>query len=74
MRSMRAPGEVHDRMPAFLFAETYDDWLGDQSTIDDLLAVLDCSSLKVADGLSNYLVSTAVNSIKNDGAPLLQSS
>lgn len=70
-----APGEVHDRMPAFLTPDGYDDWLrGDAGGLgtDDLLALLDHESLAVAAGLQQYEVARTVNSVKNDGPQLIE--
>lgn len=67
-----APGEVHDRMPSFLTPDSYDDWLGDHLGTDDLLRMLDLSSREVADDLGYYAVSTAVNSVRNDGPELIE--
>ena len=70
-----APGDVHDRMPAFLTADSFDDWLRDGLGTDDLLKLLDRTSLEVADQLSFYPVSRAVNASgknKNDGPQLIE--
>ena len=67
-----APGEVHDRMPACLSADAYDDWLGDGLGTDDLLQLLDGSSFEVAHRLGYYAVSTAVNSVRNNGRELIE--
>jgi putative SOS response-associated peptidase YedK len=56
-----APGEVHDRMPAFLMPDAIDDWLGDHLDTDDQLRMLTDSSRAVADGIEYYEVSRAVN-------------
>jgi len=66
-----APGEVHDRMPAFLTPDGYGDWLGGDLRSDDLLALLDHESLTVAAGLEQYEVSRTVNSVRNDGPQLI---
>ncbi len=67
-----APGEVHDRMPACLTPDTYDDWLGNDLGTDDVLRMLDFASLEVAHQLTYYPVSKAVNSVKNDGPQLVE--
>jgi len=67
-----APGEVHDRMPACLTPDVYDQWLGDGLSSDELLQLLDFSSLEVASQLTNYEVSRQVNSVKNDDPQLIQ--
>lgn len=56
-----APGEVHDRMPAFLMPDAIDDWLGDQLDAEDRLRMLTESSRAVAEGIECYPVSRAVN-------------
>lgn len=66
-----APGEVHDRMPAFLTPDGYDDWLDGGLGTDDLLALLDHESLAVAAGLEQYEVSRAVNNVRNQGPQLI---
>jgi putative SOS response-associated peptidase YedK len=67
-----APGEVHDRMPACLTPDAYDDWLGDHLSPDQLGTLLDQSSREVASSLSHYEVSRDVNSVRNDGPQLIQ--
>jgi putative SOS response-associated peptidase YedK len=66
-----APGEVHDRMPAFLTPDGYDEWLGAGSDTDALLALLDRESLVVAADLTQYEVSRAVNNVRNEGRDLI---
>jgi putative SOS response-associated peptidase YedK len=67
-----APGEVHDRMPACLTPDAYDDWLGDHLTADQLLSLLDTSSTRVAHELTHWEVSREVNSVRNNGPHLLE--
>ena len=67
-----APGEVHDRMPACLTPDAYDDWLGDRLSVDEVWRMLDFTSLEVANQLTYYPVSKAVNSVKNDGPELVE--
>jgi len=67
-----APGEVHDRMPAFLTPDGYDDWLGGHLTSDQLLDLLDHESHEVANDLEQYEVSRAVNSVRNAGPQLIE--
>ena len=70
-----APGEVHDRMPACLTPDSYDDWLGHHLGTDDLLKLLDRNALEVADQLTYYPVSKAVNASgknKSDGPQLIE--
>lgn len=57
-----APGDVHDRMPAFLTTpDSYDEWLGGHLDDAELLKLLDHTSTEVADQLAYYPVSRAVN-------------
>ena len=67
-----APGEVHDRMPACLTADAYNDWLGDGLDTGDLVHLLDQVSFEVAHQLGYYAVSKAVNSVKNNGPELIE--
>jgi putative SOS response-associated peptidase YedK len=67
-----APGEVHDRMPACLTPDSFDEWLGGDLSPDDVLHLLDRSSALVADQLTHYEVSRAVNSVRNDGPQLIE--
>jgi putative SOS response-associated peptidase YedK len=67
-----APGEVHDRMPACLTPDAYDDWLSDGLGPDELVALLDRESLDVAHELTHYEVSRDANSVRNNGPHLIQ--
>ncbi|MFC0678053.1 SOS response-associated peptidase [Lysobacter korlensis] len=67
-----APGEVHDRMPACLTPDAYDDWLGDHLSADQLLSLLDRSSAEVAHELTHWEVSRDVNSVRNNGPQLIE--
>jgi len=67
-----APGEVHDRMPSFLTPDSYDDWLGGHLDNDELLRMLELTSLEVAGELGYSAVSKAVNSVRNDGPDLIE--
>jgi putative SOS response-associated peptidase YedK len=67
-----APGEIHDRMPACLTPDGYNEWLGGDLDVDDLLRTLDTESLEVASDLEYFAVSRDVNSTKNDGPHLIQ--
>jgi putative SOS response-associated peptidase YedK len=68
-----APGEVHDRMPAFLTPDGYDEWLDTdaRTSTDDLLSLLDRESHAVAADLDQYEVARTVNSVRNDGRSLI---
>jgi putative SOS response-associated peptidase YedK len=67
-----APGEVHDRMPALLTPDAFDDWLGEGLPPDDLLALLEYSSQEATEALRVRAVSTAVNSSKNKGPEIIE--
>jgi putative SOS response-associated peptidase YedK len=56
-------GGVHDRMPVMVLMEDYDQWLGADSDLDELRAMLRPYD---ADLMEAYAVSRAVNSVKND--------
>jgi putative SOS response-associated peptidase YedK len=66
-----APGEVHDRMPACLTPDAYDDWLGDHLPAEDLLKLLDRESLQVAHDLEHYEVTRDVNSVRKNRPDLV---
>lgn len=66
-----APGEVHDRMPACLTPDSYDDWLGDHLGSDELLELLDRDSHEIAHDLVHYEVSRDANSVRNNGPHLI---
>jgi len=61
-----ASGEVHDRMPAFLTREAYDEWLSPGKLATDadterMLSLLDAVSAEVAATLTGYEVDRRVN-------------
>ncbi|TWF94491.1 SOS response-associated peptidase [Saccharopolyspora dendranthemae] len=60
---------VHDRMPMVLPSQAWSRWLDpDQPDVSDLLAP---PSLEIAESLEVRPVSTAVNSVRNNGVELL---
>jgi putative SOS response-associated peptidase YedK len=67
-----APGEVHDRMPAFLTAGGYEAWLDSGLESGDLLQLLDRESFEVAHELKHYEVSKEANSVRNNGPSLIE--
>jgi len=67
-----APGEVHDRMPALLAPDSYDDWLGDHLGTAELLSLLDRDSHALAHDLAHHEVSRAANSVRNNGPELVE--
>lgn len=66
-----APGEVHDRMPACLAPDTFDDWLGDHLGPAELVRLLEGSSTRVAHDLVHHEVSRLVNNARSEGAELV---
>jgi len=61
-----ASGEVHDRMPAFLTRDAYDEWLSPAKLASDadkqrMLDLLDAVSSEVASTLTGYEVDRRVN-------------
>jgi putative SOS response-associated peptidase YedK len=56
-------GGVHDRMPVKLMMQDYDRWLGANSDLDGLRAMLRPYDAGLMEA---YAVSRAVNSVKND--------
>lgn len=66
-----APGEVHDRMPAFVAPDSVDDWLVPGLDSGDRVDLLRLSSREVAEQLGYHPVSRAVNSVRNDGPHLI---
>lgn len=62
--------EIHPRMPAMLPPDAWDVWLdpseGDADRLQGLLAP------RLPDGLETYVVSTRVNSARNEGEELVQ--
>lgn len=61
--------DVHDRMPLLLPQAAWSQWLDpDQPDVSDLLAP---PSLEIAESLEVRPVSTAVNSVRNNGVELL---
>jgi putative SOS response-associated peptidase YedK len=65
-----ASGEVHDRMPVFLTPDTWDDWtspakLERPDEKQELVAMLDRTSLAVAATITTYPVSKRVNNVRD---------
>lgn len=69
MDAHAVPGEVHDRQPAFLTPDQWDDWLGDHLGPADLKRLLMEGSEAVREEIEFYPVSRAVNRVKVDGRP-----
>jgi putative SOS response-associated peptidase YedK len=67
-----ASGEVHDRMPVFLTPDTWESWvdplkLEKTDEKEELLAMLDRSSLSVASTITTFPVSKRVNNARDAG-------
>jgi putative SOS response-associated peptidase YedK len=63
-------GQIHDRMPMVIAPESWADWLSPgNSDVSDLRALLTPAAAR---GLASYPVSTAVNSVRNNGPDLIE--
>jgi putative SOS response-associated peptidase YedK len=63
-------GKIHDRMPMVIAPQSWADWLDPaNSDVSDVQALL---APAVARGLASYPVSTAVNSVRNNGPDLIE--
>jgi putative SOS response-associated peptidase YedK len=63
-------GKIHDRMPMVIAPDSWPEWLDPgNSDVGDLQALL---APATARGLASYPVSTAVNSVRNNGPELLE--
>lgn len=63
-------GRIHERMPMIIEPERWSDWLDPDRTDPD--AVRDLLVPAMAGGMEAYPVSTAVNSVRNNGAELVR--
>lgn len=65
-------GKIHDRTPMVIPPEDWADWL-DPATSDKnlLMAAMRPASFSGTGGLTSHLVSTAVNSVRNNGPGLI---
>jgi putative SOS response-associated peptidase YedK len=63
-------GEIHDRMPMVIPPESWADWLDPGNT--DVADVKTLLAPAMAGGLASYPVSTAVNSVRNNGPELIK--
>ena len=63
-------GKIHDRMPMVIEPDRWEDWLDPESKDPaDLMALL---APATSGGLTSYPVSTAVNSVRNNGPELVE--
>jgi putative SOS response-associated peptidase YedK len=66
-------GRIHDRTPMVIAPETWADWLDPANKDKELmLAAMRPAMLSGSDGLASYPVSTAVNSVRNNGPSLIE--
>jgi putative SOS response-associated peptidase YedK len=63
-------GRIHDRTPMVIAQENWDDWLNPASRDKDLLLATMRPATQT--GLTSYAVSTAVNSVRNNGPSLIE--
>jgi putative SOS response-associated peptidase YedK len=65
-----AVGRIHDRMPMAIAPADWDAWLDPRNhDVDDLRSLM---APPLDDALEIYAVSTAVNSVRNNGPELLK--
>src|SRR6266581_179202 len=63
-------GKIHDRMPMVIEPDRWEDWLDPENKDPaDLMALL---APATSGGLTSYPVSTAVNSVRNNGPELIE--
>jgi putative SOS response-associated peptidase YedK len=66
-------GRIHDRTPMVIAPENWTDWLDPASNEKEpLLAVMRPATSSGPAGLASYPVSTAVNSVRNNGPSLIE--
>jgi putative SOS response-associated peptidase YedK len=66
-------GRIHDRTPMTIAPGSWADWLNPANNDKELMhAVMHPATASGADGLSSYPVSTAVNSVRNNGPSLIE--
>jgi putative SOS response-associated peptidase YedK len=66
-------GRIHDRTPMIIAPENWPDWLNPANNDKELVrAVMRPATLSGADGLASHPVSTAVNSVRNNGPSLIE--
>jgi putative SOS response-associated peptidase YedK len=66
-------GRIHDRTPMVIAPDSWTDWLDPANHQRELLlATMRPAMLSGAGGLASYPVSTAVNSVRNNGPSLIE--
>lgn len=66
-------GEIHDRTPMVIAPDSWDDWLDPANKDKQLLqAMMLPATSSGAGGLTSHPVSTAVNSVRNNGPGLIE--
>ena len=66
-------GRIHDRTPMVIAPESWADWLDPANNDKELLlATMQPATSSGAGGLTSYPVSTAVNSVRNNGPALVE--
>lgn len=66
-------GRIHDRTPMVVTPENWTDWLDPANREKEaLLAVMSPATSGAPGGLSSHAVSTAVNSVRNNGPSLIE--
>ncbi len=66
-------GRIHDRTPMVIAPESWADWLNPANNDKELMhAVMRPATSSGLDGLASHLVSTAVNSVRNNGPSLIE--
>jgi putative SOS response-associated peptidase YedK len=66
-------GQIHDRTPMVIGPESWTDWLDPANNERELLlAVMHPATSSGSGGLTSHTVSTAVNSVRNNGPSLIE--
>ncbi len=66
-------GRIHDRTPMVIAPESWADWLNPANNDKELMhAVMRPATSSGLDGLASHPVSTAVNSVRNNGPSLIE--
>jgi putative SOS response-associated peptidase YedK len=66
-------GRIHDRTPMVIAPENWPDWLNPANNDKELVhAIMRPATFSGADGLASHPVSTAVNSVRNNGSSLIE--